>query len=181
MLMKVSRTLPILCFCPHNRMLYLPNYHLDFLILIRYLNICLNYRKTFLPSELHVLYHQISECLEQRPAKKTQIYFELKHHFESLHILRNENYTGEAFTLTSKRAMDVFTTSKMSWSFVKKSTVSGDLRDLGYCVDPPKVSFCQSRPFFCPSQSFFLSVTPFLTWFKTGNAWSNYQMKITTA
>ena len=27
------------------------------------------------------------------------------------------------------------------------STVSGDLRDLGYCVDPPKVSFCQSHPF----------------------------------
>ena len=37
-------------------------------------------------SELDVLYRQISECLEQWNAKKTQNYFELKHHFELLHI-----------------------------------------------------------------------------------------------
>ena len=36
--------------------------------------------------------------------------------------------------------------------FVKMSTVSGDLRDLGYCVDPPKDSFRQSRPFRCRSR-----------------------------
>ena len=119
-----------------------------------------------LSSELNVLYHQISDCLKQRPAKKTQIYFELKHHFELLHILRNENYTGEAFTLISKRAMDIFAASKTSWNFVKKSTVSGDLHDLCYCVDLP--------------QSFLLSVTPLLMRFKTRNAWFNYQMKITT-
>ena len=92
-------------------------------------------------SELDVLYRQISECLEQWLAKETQNYFELRH-FELLHTLRNENYKGEAFTLISKRAKDV-----LAASFVKKSTVSGDLRELGYCVDPPKVSFRQSRPF----------------------------------
>ena len=99
------------------------------------------------PSELDVLYRQISECLEQWPARKSQNYFELKHHFELLHVLRNENYKGEAFALISKRAKDVLAASETSWRFVKKSTVSGDLRELGYCVDPPKVSFRQSRPF----------------------------------
>ena len=98
-------------------------------------------------SELDVLYRQISECLEQWPARKSQNYFELKHHFELLHVLRNENYKGEAFALISNRAKDVLAASKTSWSFVKKSTVSGDLRELGYCVDPPKVSFSQTRPF----------------------------------
>ena len=53
-------------------------------------------------SELDVLYRQISECLEQWPARKSQNYFELKHHFELLHVLRNENYKGGAFTLISK-------------------------------------------------------------------------------
>ena len=98
-------------------------------------------------SELDILYHQISECLEHWPAKKSQNYFELKHHFQLLHILKNENYKGEAFLVISKRAKEVLAASKTSWSFVKKATVSGDLRDLGYCVDPPKVSFHQSRPF----------------------------------
>ena len=98
-------------------------------------------------SELDVLYHQISECLEHWPAKKSQNYFELKHHFQLLHILKNENYKGEAFSFISKRAKEVLAASKTSWSFVKKATVSGDLRDLGYCVDSPKVSFRQSRPF----------------------------------
>ena len=105
-------------------------------------------------SELDVLYRQISECLEQWPVKKLQNYFELKHHFELLHILRNENYKGEAVAFISKRAKEVLAASKTSWSFVKKSTVSGDLRELGY--------------------------PPFSTWFKTGNAWSYYQTKITT-
>ena len=99
------------------------------------------------PSELDVLYRQISECLEQWPARKSQNYFELKHHLELLHVLRNENYKGEAFALISKRAKDILAASKISWSFVKKSTVSGDLHQLGYCVDPPKVSFRQTRPF----------------------------------
>ena len=98
-------------------------------------------------SELDVLYHQISECLKHWPAKTSQNYFELKHHFQLLHILKNENYKGEAFSFISKRAKEVLTASKTSWSFVKKATVSGDLRDLGYCVDPPEVSFRQSRPF----------------------------------
>ena len=98
-------------------------------------------------SDLDVLYRQISECLEQWPAKKSQNYFELKHHFELLHILRNENYKGEAVAFISKRAKEGLAASKTSWSFVKKSTVSGDLRELGYCVDPPKVSFRQTRPF----------------------------------
>ena len=35
-------------------------------------------------SELDVLYCQMSECLEQWPARKSQNYFELKHHFELL-------------------------------------------------------------------------------------------------
>ena len=52
-------------------------------------------------SELDVLYRQISECLEQWPAKKSQNYFELKHNFELLHILRNENYKGEAVAFIS--------------------------------------------------------------------------------
>ena len=98
-------------------------------------------------SELDVLYRQISECLEEWPARKSQNYFELKHHFELLHVLRNENYKGGAFALISKRAKDVLAASKTSWSFVKKSTVSGDLRELGYCVYPPKISFRQTRPF----------------------------------
>ena len=98
-------------------------------------------------SELDVLYRQISECLDQWPARKSQNYFELKHHFELLHVLRNENYKGEAYALISKRAKDVLAASKTSWSFVKKSTVSGDLHELGYCVDPPKISFRQTRPF----------------------------------
>ena len=55
-------------------------------------------------SKLDVLYRQISECLEQWPAKKSQNYFELKHHFELLYILRNENYKGEAVAFISKRA-----------------------------------------------------------------------------
>ena len=96
---------------------------------------------------LDVLCHQISECLKQWPAKKSQNYFELKHHFQLLHILRNENYKGEAFSFIFKRAKEVLAASKTSWSFVEKATVSGDSRDLGYCVDPPKVSFRQSRPF----------------------------------
>ena len=98
-------------------------------------------------SELDVLYRQISECLEQWPARESQNYFELKHHFKLLHVLRNENYKGEAFALISKRAKDVLAASKTSWSFVKKSIVSGDLLELGYCVDPPKVSFRQTHPF----------------------------------
>ena len=71
-------------------------------------------------SDLDVLYRQISECLEQWPAKKSQNYFELKHHFELLHILRNENYKGEAVAFISKRAKEVLAASKTSWSFVKK-------------------------------------------------------------
>ena len=55
-------------------------------------------------SELDVLYHQISECLEHWPTKKSQNYFELKHHFQLLHILKNEHYKGEAFSIISKRA-----------------------------------------------------------------------------
>ena len=117
-------------------------------------------------SELDVLYRQISECLEQWSARKSQNYFELKHQLELLHVLRNENDKGEAFALISKRAKDVLAASKTSWSFVKESTVSGDLRELGYCVDP--------------SQDFFSSDMPLSTWFKTGNAWSSYQTKITT-
>ena len=34
-----------------------------------------------------------------------------------------------------------------SWNILKKATISGDLCDLCYCVDPPKISFRQSRPF----------------------------------
>ena len=34
--------------------------------------------------------------------------------FELLHILRNENYKGEAFTLISERAKDVLVASKTS-------------------------------------------------------------------
>ena len=52
--------------------------------------------------ELDVLYRQISECLEQWPAKKSQNYFELKHHFDLLHILRNEQYKGKAFAFILK-------------------------------------------------------------------------------
>ena len=61
-----------------------------------------------------------------------------------------ENIRGhlyEAVAFISKRAKEVLAASKTSWSFVKKATVSGDLSDLRYCVDPPKVSFCQTRPF----------------------------------
>ena len=45
------------------------------------------------------------------------------------------------------RAKDVLAASKTPWSFVKKSAVSGDLRGLGYCVDPPKISSVRHAPF----------------------------------
>ena len=63
------------------------------------------------------------------------------------------NITKEKlFPLFPKEQTEVLAASKPSWSFVKKATVSGDLCDLGYCVDPPKVSFRQSRPFRCGSR-----------------------------
>ena len=80
--------------------------------------------------EHDVLYRQISECLEQWPAKKSQNYFELKHHFELLHILRSEQYKSEAFAFISKRAMEVLAASKISWSFVRKATVYGAFFDI---------------------------------------------------
>ena len=43
-------------------------------------------------SELYVLYRQIPECLEQWPAKKSQNYFELKHHFELHYYLQLNNF-----------------------------------------------------------------------------------------
>ena len=91
----------------------------------------------------------LNSGLPKRPKKN---YFELKHHFELLHILRNQNYKGEAFTLISKRAKDVLAAGKTSWSFVNRSSVSGDLGDLDYYADPPKVSFHQSHPFRCGSK-----------------------------
>ena len=116
--MKVSRTLLNLCLCSLTKPLYSLNYLQNFLILFEYLNQKnitekqSNNSISNSSSELDVLYLQISECLEQWPAKKSQNYFELKHHFELLHILRNENYKGEAVAFISKRAKEVLAASK---------------------------------------------------------------------
>ena len=53
----------------------------------------------------------LNSGLPERPKNN---FFELKHHFELLHISRNENYKGEAFTLISERAKDVLVASKTS-------------------------------------------------------------------
>ena len=75
-----------------------------------------------------VICKQISEVLEQWTGRRTQNYFELKHISQLLNSLSEENYQGNGLNLllcTTREA------SKTSWNFVRKSTASGDLRDLG--------------------------------------------------
>ena len=98
-------------------------------------------------SNSEVICRQISEALEQWTGKRTQNFFELKHMFDLLKSFSEEKYNGNGLNLVLRRAREVLAASKTSWNFVRKSTVSGDLRDLGFCVDPPKVSFRPSRPF----------------------------------
>ena len=98
-------------------------------------------------SESQVICKQISEVLEQWSGRRTQNYFELKHIFQLLNTFSEERYLGNGVNLVLQRAREVFAASKTLGNFVRKATVSGDLRDLGFCVDPPKVSFHSSRPF----------------------------------
>ena len=76
-----------------------------------------------------------------------QNYFELKHISQLLKAFSEERYHGNCLNLVLQRAREVLAASKTSWNIVRKATVSGDLHDLGFCVDPPKVSFRSSRPF----------------------------------
>ena len=98
-------------------------------------------------SEFRVIYDQISEVLEQWTGRHTQNYYELKHIFQLLNAFAKDQYHGEGLNLVLKRAREVLAASKTSWNFVRKSTVSGDLRDLDFSIDPPKISFHSSRPF----------------------------------
>ena len=97
--------------------------------------------------ESQVICNQISEVLEQWMGRRMQNYFELKHISQLLKTFSEERYLGNGLTLVLQRAREVLAASKMSWNFVQKATVSGDLHNLGFCVDPPKVSFRSSRPF----------------------------------
>ena len=84
--------------------------------------------KTVAPdSDSQVICKQISDVLDQWTGRRTQNYFELKHIFQLLNAFSAERYHGNGLKLVLQRA--------------------GDLRDLGFCVDPPKVSFRSSRPF----------------------------------
>ena len=98
-------------------------------------------------TESQLICNQISEVLEQWSGRRTQNYFELKHISQLLKAFSEECYHGNGLNLVLQRAREVFAASKTSWNFVRKATVSGDLCDLGFCVDPPKVSFRSSRPF----------------------------------
>ena len=104
--------------------------------------------KTVAPdSDSQVICKQISDVLEQWTGRHTQNYIKLKHIFQLLNTFSAERYHGNGLNLVPQRAREVLAASKMSWNFVRKATVSGDLRDLGFRVDPPKVSFHSSRPF----------------------------------
>ena len=104
--------------------------------------------KTVAPdSDSQVICKQISDVLDQWTGRRTQNYFELKHIFQLLNAFSAERYHGNGLKLVLQRAREVLAASKTSWNFVRKATVSGDLRDFGFCVDPPKVSFRSSRPF----------------------------------
>ena len=98
-------------------------------------------------TESQLICNQISEVLEQWSGRRTQNYFELKHISQLLKAFSEERYHGNGLNLVLQRAREVLAASKTSWNFVRKATVSGDLRDLGFFVDPPKVSFRSSRPF----------------------------------
>ena len=95
----------------------------------------------------HIICRQISKVLQQWTGRHTQNYFELKHISQLLNAFAEDCYQGNGLRLILQRAREVLAASKMSWNFVPKSTVSGDLRDFGFCVDPPKISFRSSRPF----------------------------------
>ena len=103
--------------------------------------------KTVTPdSDSQVICKQISDVLEQWTGRHTQNYFELKHIFQLWNAFSAERYHGNGLNLVLQRAREVLAASKTSWNFVRKATVSGNLRDLGFCVDPHKsfVSFLQT-------------------------------------
>ena len=97
--------------------------------------------------DVQIICKQIAEVLQQWTGRRTQNYFELNHISQLLNAFAEDRYQGNGLRLVLQRAREVLAASKTSWNFVRKSTVSGDLRDLGYCVDPPKISFRSSRPF----------------------------------
>ena len=97
--------------------------------------------------DAQIICRQISKVLQQWTGRHTQNYFELKHVSQLLNAFAKDHYQGNGFHLARQRAREVLAASKMSWNFVRKSTVSGDLCDLWFCVDPPKISFRSSRPF----------------------------------
>ena len=97
--------------------------------------------------DAQIVRRQILKVLQQWTGRHTQNYFELKHISQLLNAFAEDHYQGNGLRLVLQRAREVLAASKTSWNFVCKSTVSGNLRDLGFCVDPPKISFHSSRPF----------------------------------
>ena len=97
--------------------------------------------------DAQIICGRISEVLQQWTGTHTQNYFELKHISQLLNAFSEDCYQGNGLRLVLQRAREVLAATKMFWNFVCKSTVSGDLCDLGFCVDPPKISFHSSRPF----------------------------------
>ena len=97
--------------------------------------------------DAQIICKQIAEVLQHWTGRRTQNYFELNHISQLLNAFAEDRYQGNGLRLVLQRAREVLAARKTSWNFVRKSTVSGNLRDLGYCVDPPKISFRSSRPF----------------------------------
>ena len=97
--------------------------------------------------DAQIICRQISEVLQQWTGRHTHNYFELKHISQLRNAFGEDHYQGNGLCLVLQRAREVLAGSKTSWNFVCKSTVSGDLHDLGFCVDPPKILFRSSRPF----------------------------------
>ena len=83
-------------------------------------------------SEPQIIYNQISEGLKQWTGRHTQNYYELKQIFQLLNVFGKDQYKGDGLNFVLKSAREVLAASRTSWNFVCKSTVSGDLRDVGF-------------------------------------------------
>ena len=88
--------------------------------------------------DAQIICRQISEVLQQWTGRHTQNYFELKHISQLLNAFAEDRHQGNGLRLVFQRARGVLAASKTSWNFLCKSTVSGNLHDLGFCVDPPE-------------------------------------------
>ena len=61
-----------------------------------------------------------------------------------MNVFSEERYNGNGLNLVLQRAREVLAASKMSWNFVHKATVFGDLRDLLCCSSKNFFSFLQT-------------------------------------